>query len=135
MGFNVNETALTIIQDCDDWYANRVTKFHKRKNINNAEIELHRLNLAKRCCADDANLSVLGERRDKETVVSEKKEVETINTPNVAKKVVIIEDEEVPLAKSLGDFEHSENWWILIIIALVCITGFLVYHNKKSSLC
>ncbi|MCQ2082404.1 MAG: hypothetical protein MJZ11_12170 [Lachnospiraceae bacterium] len=79
--------------------------------------------------------SVLGERRDKETVVSEKKEVETINTPNVEKKVVIIEDEEVPLAKSLGDFEHSENWWILIIIALVCITGFLVYHNKKSSLC
>lgn len=95
--------------------------------------------------------SVLGARRDKETVVSEKKEaeikenvmpiaqkavVEDANTTlNVAKQVVIIDDEEVPLAKSLGDFEHSENWWILIIIALVCITGFLVYHNKKSSLC
>lgn len=45
-----------VIQDCDNWYANRVTKFHERTNINNQEFKLHRLNLAKRCCADDANL-------------------------------------------------------------------------------
>lgn len=45
-----------LIQGCDDWYANRVTKFHERTNINGQEFELHRLNLAKRCCADDANL-------------------------------------------------------------------------------
>lgn len=42
---------------CDDWYSNRVIEdFHKRKNLNNVEYELSRMNFAKRCCADDANL-------------------------------------------------------------------------------
>ncbi len=53
----MNNDALSIISICDDWYANRVIDdFHKRKNLNNVEHELSRMNFAKRCCADDANL-------------------------------------------------------------------------------
>ena len=53
----MNNDALSIISICDDWYANRVIEdFHKRKNLNNVEYELSRMNFAKRCCADDANL-------------------------------------------------------------------------------
>ena len=53
----MNNDALSIIKICDDWYANRVIEdFHKRKNLNNVEYELSRINFAKRCCADDANL-------------------------------------------------------------------------------
>lgn len=56
-GYTVNNDALSIIQMCDDWYSNRVIKeFHKRENLNGAEYELSRMNFAKRCCADDANL-------------------------------------------------------------------------------
>lgn len=57
LGFAVNEEALNIIAQCEDWYASRVIEeFHKRKNLNNQEYELNRLNMAKRCCSDDANL-------------------------------------------------------------------------------
>lgn len=53
----MNGDALTIIQICDNWYSNRVIDdFHKRKNLNNVEYKLSRMNFAKRCCADDANL-------------------------------------------------------------------------------
>lgn len=49
--------ALKIIQLCDNWYSNRLIEdFHKRKNLNDVEYELSRMNFAKRCCADDANL-------------------------------------------------------------------------------
>lgn len=42
---------------CDNWYSNRaIENFHKRHNLNNKEVELSRINFAKRCCADDANL-------------------------------------------------------------------------------
>lgn len=42
---------------CDNWYSDRVIDgFHKRMNLNNVEYELDRMNFAKRCCADDANL-------------------------------------------------------------------------------
>lgn len=57
MGYYVNGNALSIIKMCDDWYANReIEDFHKRKNLNNVELKLSRMNFAKRCCADDANL-------------------------------------------------------------------------------
>lgn len=57
MGYSVNGNALGIIKLCDDWYANReIEHFHKQKNLNNVEVELSRMNFAKRCCADDANL-------------------------------------------------------------------------------
>jgi len=57
LGYAVNSDALSIIQMCDDWYSNRlITEFHKRKNLNGVEYELSRMNFAKRCCADDANL-------------------------------------------------------------------------------
>ncbi|MBE5867979.1 MAG: hypothetical protein E7293_03345 [Lachnospiraceae bacterium] len=56
-GYTVNGNALSIIKLCDDWYANRlIDDFHKRKNLNGVEYELSRMNFAKRCCADDANL-------------------------------------------------------------------------------
>lgn len=48
---------MEIIELCDNWYSGKsVDKFHKRKNLNNKEIEISRINFAKRCCADDANL-------------------------------------------------------------------------------
>lgn len=56
-GYSVNSNALGIIKVCDDWYANRsIEDFHKRKNLNGMEVILSRMNFAKRCCADDANL-------------------------------------------------------------------------------
>jgi len=55
--YPVNSKALDIIRTCDDWYANRmIDDFHKRKNLNGMEVTLSRMNFAKRCCADDANL-------------------------------------------------------------------------------
>ena len=57
LGYAVNSNALEVIEMCDNWYSNREIKdFHKRRNLNNKEIELSRINFAKRCCADDANL-------------------------------------------------------------------------------
>jgi len=56
-GYDVNTKALQIIKECDDWYSNRLIKdFHKKQNVNGSEIELMRMNMAKRACADDANL-------------------------------------------------------------------------------
>lgn len=57
LGYSVNEEAMSIIRICDDWYSNRIIKdFHNRENLNNVKYELSRMNFAKRCCADDANL-------------------------------------------------------------------------------
>ena len=57
LGYRVNTEALSTIEMCDDWYSNRtIEEFHKRKNLNNVEYELSKMNFAKRCCADDANL-------------------------------------------------------------------------------
>lgn len=56
-GYFVNSNALDIIQVCDNWYANReIEEFHVRTNLNGQEVKLSRMNFAKRCCADDANL-------------------------------------------------------------------------------
>lgn len=56
-GYNVNEDALAVIKECDDWYANRVLNdFHMRTTVQGEKYELSRLNFAKRCCSDDANL-------------------------------------------------------------------------------
>lgn len=57
MGYKVNEDALSVIKECDDWYANRqIREFHHRKTVQGTEFDLERMNFAKRCCADDANL-------------------------------------------------------------------------------
>lgn len=57
LGYSVNSNALEIIRACDSWYSSReIEDFHKRKNLNNVEYKLNRMNFAKRCCADDANL-------------------------------------------------------------------------------
>lgn len=56
-GYCVNEAALSIIELCDSWYKNQKIKdFHNRKNLNGKNVYLNRMNFAKRCCADDANL-------------------------------------------------------------------------------
>lgn len=56
-GYMVNNKAMVVINACEDWYANRIIKkFHCRKTVQGVEYELNRLNFAKRCCSDDANL-------------------------------------------------------------------------------
>lgn len=73
LGYSVNTNALSIIKVCDDWYANRlIDDFHKRKNLNGVELELSRMNFAKRCCADDANLcEVISVVPEKESAAKE----------------------------------------------------------------
>jgi A118 family predicted phage portal protein len=61
-GYDVNENAETIIQECDNWYANRdVDEFHKRTTVQGNIYHLEKLNFAKRCCSDDANLCEISE--------------------------------------------------------------------------
>ena len=69
----MNGDALTVIEICDDWYSNRIIDdFHKRKNLNDKEIELSRMNFAKRCCADDANLcEIISVAPEKESAAQE----------------------------------------------------------------
>lgn len=56
-GYTVNDKAMSVIKTCDDWYSNRViVDFHKRKTVQGTPYDLNRLNFAKRCCSDDANL-------------------------------------------------------------------------------
>ncbi len=56
-GYSVNEDALNIISICESWYTNKeIDDFHVRKNLNDKMVKLSRMNFAKRCCADDANL-------------------------------------------------------------------------------
>lgn len=53
----MNQEALTIIEKCDEWYKNKeIEDFHRRKNLSGKEVVLDKMNFAKRCCADDANL-------------------------------------------------------------------------------
>lgn len=55
--YSVNKKAAEVINICDDWYSNRrIDEFHKRRTIQGVEYELSRMNFAKRCCSDDANL-------------------------------------------------------------------------------
>lgn len=56
-GYDTNTDALSVIKQCDDWYSNRpVKEFHDRRTIQGVPYQLERLNFAKRCCSDDANL-------------------------------------------------------------------------------
>ena len=53
----MNSNALGIIDECYNWYSNQlIDDFHKRVNLNKKKFELSRMNFAKRCYADDANL-------------------------------------------------------------------------------
>lgn len=61
-GYTVNDKAQSIIKSCDNWYANRcIEDFHQRKTVQGTPYELSRMNFAKRCCADDANLCEIAE--------------------------------------------------------------------------
>lgn len=56
-GYYVNTKAAEVINICDDWYSNRrIDTFHNRRTVQGVPYELSRLNFAKRCCSDDANL-------------------------------------------------------------------------------
>lgn len=55
--YELNTKAFEIIKMCDSWYANRsIQGFHDRKTVQGQEYKLNRMNFAKRCCSDDANL-------------------------------------------------------------------------------
>lgn len=57
MGYDVNTKAQEVIKVCDNWYSNRaIENFHSRRTVQGVPYELSRLNFAKRCCSDDANL-------------------------------------------------------------------------------
>lgn len=57
LGYYVNGKALDIIDLCNKWYSNEtIEDFHKRQNLNKKEVQLSKMNFAKRCCTDDANL-------------------------------------------------------------------------------
>jgi A118 family predicted phage portal protein len=56
LGIQYNSKAQNIIRECDDWYSNEATEFHKRTNVNGIEYTINSMNFGKRCCADDANL-------------------------------------------------------------------------------
>ena len=56
LGYKYNNNAQNIIEICDQWYTNEESDFHTVKNLNGQEVKLEKLNFAKRCCADDANL-------------------------------------------------------------------------------
>lgn len=57
LGYSLNRDAYEVIDAAKAWYENRVIEeFHRRTNLNNVCYELNRMNFAKRCCADDANL-------------------------------------------------------------------------------
>ena len=60
-GVTVNANAQKIIKECDDWYSNKETDFHKKVNVNGVSYTIDSLNFAKRCCEDDANLCELVE--------------------------------------------------------------------------
>lgn len=61
-GYEVNDEAQGVIKKCDDWYADRcINTFHKRTTVQGMPYELLRLNFAKRCCSDDANLCEIAE--------------------------------------------------------------------------
>ncbi len=56
-GYEVNDKAQEVIKECDNWYSNRpIVDFHNRKTVQGTPYQLNRLNFAKRCCSDDANL-------------------------------------------------------------------------------
>lgn len=56
-GYEIDKKAFDLISECDNWYSNRrIDEFHNRKTVQGAGYELNRMNMAKRCCSDDANL-------------------------------------------------------------------------------
>ena len=72
-GYHIASDALSIIDTCEKWYKNyTIQDFHERSNLNGKRIKLHKMNFAKRCCSDDANLceivSVAPEQEDTSAV-------------------------------------------------------------------
>lgn len=85
-GYAVNDDAQEIIRACDDWYANKVIEdFHRRRTVQGAPYELHRMNFAKRGCSDDANLCEVleinaGKNRQQDTAVNDILSANEFNT-------------------------------------------------------
>lgn len=55
-GYRVNETAMSVIRQADDWYRIRETAAHRRVTVNGEHYTIARMGFAKRAAADDANL-------------------------------------------------------------------------------
>ena len=57
LGYTVQTTPYTYIDECNAWYRNElIDDFHKRTSLYGEEYEIDRMSFGKRCCADDANL-------------------------------------------------------------------------------
>ena len=56
LGYTVNQTALSKIQTCDDWYRNAEKSMHLKQRVDGAEYSIVQMGFAKRGCEDDANL-------------------------------------------------------------------------------
>lgn len=56
MGYEINNKARTIIENCDDWYRERKTAAHERSTVNGAHYSMERMGFGARAAADDANL-------------------------------------------------------------------------------
>lgn len=54
--YRFDDSAFNYFDLIEDWYTNSEKEYHKRVTINNVEYDLEHMNLAKRVCADDANL-------------------------------------------------------------------------------
>ncbi len=56
-GYKIDDKPYGIIKTCNSWYVNEdIEGFHDRKTVQNTTYHLQKTNMAKRCCADDANL-------------------------------------------------------------------------------
>lgn len=98
--------------------------------------------------ADETNnsedIAVLGARRNIEmvetpetienvvTTVIEMEVEDAINTLYDTQELVIIEDEEVPLANFNENLGYSINWWLLLIITLACVTVIMYIVSKRN---
>lgn len=56
MGYEINTSAYSIIETCDDWYKARATDVHRRYRVNGDEYRLERMGFGQRAASDDANL-------------------------------------------------------------------------------
>lgn len=57
LGYSVDNYALTILQQTNNWYTNqKIDDFHTATTINGESYDLERMNFAKTICSDDANL-------------------------------------------------------------------------------
>lgn len=108
-GYTINEEAQSVIKKCDDWYANReVTEFHNRTTAQGTPYKMHRINFAKRCCSDDANLCEVVEinsGKDKEKYEFVKRTLEDNNFNTMYRRQL----EKTSADGTVGCYVRMEN--------------------------